>query len=215
MFPRLRSRNPPLFSLLLPSLPTSTQNLLLSMFSSMLPSSESATRLESLICSPASPPGAVSVAGRLSYPPALPLSFPSPNSPESDISLQSPRALSQLSNVRITYSELVASSQAFVWPSTSKLGAGPRVPVQRQSVGEQSSSECRIANARLTARRNLSSGPYAPISQVLSSPLLPFEVCDPFHHRRFLCSQRHHSPTPARASRFVHASLPRRRPAFH
>jgi hypothetical protein len=150
------------------------------LFSLLSPS----TGLESLLLrTPRTP--RFSVAGRLSYPTADHSSFlSSPNSPqlESDIGLQSPSSLSSLSNARVTYSDLFASSQNIDWPSTPMLGAGPRITVQSQgqagkSSGEQYTSDSR---RRLAGRSSFSQGRCASILQVLAtSP----SVCVPITTR--------------------------------
>ncbi|KAJ6587213.1 hypothetical protein DFH09DRAFT_1142903 [Mycena vulgaris] len=139
--------------------------------------SSSSTGLEALLLySPGSP--RFSVAGRLSYSAAPPHSFfqspPTSPQPEADIGLHSPRSLSDLSNARVTYSDLIASSQCFEWPSTPQLGAGPRVPVQhKMNGGKPSVAEQGVTSSpRKRLRRSLSGGRCASISQLLSSPSL-------------------------------------------
>ncbi|KAJ7497600.1 hypothetical protein FB451DRAFT_1550426 [Mycena latifolia] len=162
----------PCFLLLPPTTLLSFTNLrAVLMFSSTLLTSSS-TGLESLLlCSPGSP--RFSIAGRLSYSTAPPHSFflsptTSPQ-PESDIGLQSPGSLAHLSNAKVTYSDLIASSKGLQWSSTPKLGAGPLVAntSRKSSNGHGVTSSPR---RRFAARKNPFDGRYASISQVLSSP---------------------------------------------
>ncbi|KAJ6594221.1 hypothetical protein B0H19DRAFT_1094497 [Mycena capillaripes] len=134
--------------------------------------SSSSTDLESLLLSSPKSPRTF-IAGRLSYPAIrLPSSLNSPQL-ESDIGLQSPTSLSDLSAAQVTYSDLVASSHHVAWPSTSILGAGPRVTVPHQEDGGKSSNDKGTSGStkRPTApKRSFSNGWCASILQVLASP---------------------------------------------
>ncbi|KAJ7451715.1 hypothetical protein B0H11DRAFT_2074780 [Mycena galericulata] len=138
----------------------------------------SSSALEMLLFSPGSP--RFSLAGRLSSITASPpVFFPSPNSlvqPEADIGLQSPGSISEMSDAKITYADILASSHTFDWPTTPRLGAGPQLPDQLHSEGGKSSHESSAAKRCLTARRDSSDGRCASFSQVLF-PFLSAEVC--------------------------------------
>ncbi|KAJ7282928.1 hypothetical protein C8J57DRAFT_1710989 [Mycena rebaudengoi] len=144
----------------------------------MFPSlSSSATCLETLLLS--SPPVAhPSASGQSSYSSRTTGRFfiysPTP-SPEvgSDIGLQSPRTLSDLSNVKVTYSDLVASSQSSDWPSTPKLGAGPRI--SRNKAAECPSRQQIATDMRrlLKSRRTLCGERCTEIPQLVARPRQP------------------------------------------
>ncbi|KAJ7217729.1 hypothetical protein GGX14DRAFT_438063 [Mycena pura] len=148
------------------------------MLSSLLSSSSSACLESLLLLTPGSP--RFSVAGRLSYFAAAPHPFFSPvtsqQEPESDIGLQSPGSISSVSNVAITYSDLVASSQRYSWPGTPELEAGPRVPVQRQRSWGESSLVQDGSRRPTTPRQDLTDGRCASILQVLSTSSTAEEI---------------------------------------
>ncbi|KAJ6625857.1 hypothetical protein B0H10DRAFT_2001084 [Mycena sp. CBHHK59/15] len=140
------------------------------MLSAML-SSSSACLESFLLSSPAGP--RFPVVGRPSYSigSAGRSCLQSPlNSPEleSDIGLQSPCSFSDVSNARITHTELLPSSQPINLPSTPKLGPGFRMPIQGQEAGGRSSG-CKVTSSgrrRPTPARKASFGRCASISQV-------------------------------------------------
>ncbi|KAJ7091108.1 hypothetical protein C8R44DRAFT_990445 [Mycena epipterygia] len=140
------------------------------------PLSSTSTGLESvLLCTPRSP--RFSVAGRFSYSTSSFAQLADSPELESDIGLQNPRSPSDLSNTRITYSDVLASSHCFTWPSSPELETSARVPVQRQAdapAGGKSSMENKVASG--SRRRRGPVGWCAPISQFLFSPSFSFET---------------------------------------
>ncbi|KAJ7072030.1 hypothetical protein C8F01DRAFT_1102250 [Mycena amicta] len=135
------------------------------MLSSVLPSSSSALLESVLIFTPGSP--RFSVAGRLSYLAASNsphMFFTSKHStiqqPESDIGLQSPGTISAVSDARVTYSDLAASSSSS-WDATPDLGVQPRTQPRTS----------RSSRRRSSLRMDVTDGKCASIEQVMSTSI--------------------------------------------